>query len=257
MLKIISKSVFLTAIVTLIGIYIRSNFQTTNLLNDLGGISIFASIFGTLFGILAAFIVVEVWGQYNKTAQLIDDEANGLEKLFRLTLFFRDSKFTKNVKTTLFNYMQNIVDDNFTLLSEGSRSAKNGKLFREISNKLNEVKFDDDHDNVIFSHIVSAYDELSTTRTNRISQSIARLPSILKIFLYVCIIIALNTVLFLPFQSLFLYLISIASISFVLIMVLSVIEDLDNPFVGAWNLNTEPYLRVMAHIESEYKSREA
>lgn len=238
----------------MVGFLIRQNFQIENLITDLGGISVFASIFGTLFGILTAFIVVEVWNQYNKTSQLIDDEANGLEKLFRLTLFFRNTGFTTKVKDAIFNYIQNIIEDNFTLLSEGSRSAKNGILFREISNILNKVKFNDDHDNVVFSHIISAYDDLSTIRTNRISQSIARLPSLLKIFLYVCIIIALNTVVFLPFQSLFLYLVSLSSISFVLIMVLSVIEDLDNPFIGAWNLDTEPYLRVKSHIESDYKN---
>jgi len=35
-------------------------------------------------------------------------------------------------------------------------------------------------------------------------------------------------------------------------MIFQIIEDLDNPFVGHWNLTPEPFARALKHIEEDY-----
>lgn len=66
----------------------RSYFHTELFLDDVSGLGSFLSVFGTLYGILAAFVVFEVWSQYNRISALIEKEAQALEQLFRLSLYF-------------------------------------------------------------------------------------------------------------------------------------------------------------------------
>jgi hypothetical protein len=35
-------------------------------------------------------------------------------------------------------------------------------------------------------------------------------------------------------------------------MIFQLVEDLDNPFVGHWNITPEPFERAMKHIEEDY-----
>ena len=95
MKTVIGKS-FAFSIISIIIMYAcRILLKTDTYLSDVGGIQSFLGVFGTLYGIMAAFVVFEVWGQYNKTVGLIEHEAHGLEKLFRLTLYLRDETLTR------------------------------------------------------------------------------------------------------------------------------------------------------------------
>lgn len=75
----------------------------------MSGPSAFLSVFGTLYGILAAVVVFEVWTQYNHTSELVDKEAQRLERLFRLTLYFRDPKLTDKMKDAIKNYANLVI----------------------------------------------------------------------------------------------------------------------------------------------------
>src|SRR3989338_2251299 len=70
--------------------FFRTYLNTGEFLTDVGGISTYASIFGTLYGIAVALVLLEVWNQFNKTSSLMDKEALGLERLFGLIVYFRD-----------------------------------------------------------------------------------------------------------------------------------------------------------------------
>jgi hypothetical protein len=55
-----------------------------------------------------------------------------------------------------------------------------------------------------------------------------------------------------PFANQFLCYVYSFAMSFVVIMIYYLIEDLDNPFVGNWNITPEPFERALKHIEEDY-----
>ncbi|MCL4390003.1 MAG: DUF4239 domain-containing protein [Patescibacteria group bacterium] len=201
---------------------------------------------------MAAFVVFEVWNQYNTTSQLVDKEAQGLERLFRLSLYFRDDKFTKKMLAAIKNYADLVITDKFRGLGNGERSAEMGKAFRKISELIRDIRFNDNHDSVIFHHIVDHYGQLGLTRTERINQSLTRLPILLKAFLYTSSLFALLTFILMPFSNMYYGFLATGSLGFVLAMVFQLVEDLDNPFVGYWNITPEPFERTIRHIEEDY-----
>jgi hypothetical protein len=252
MKTVIGKS-FAFSIISIIIMYAcRILLKTDTYLSDVGGIQSFLGVFGTLYGIMAAFVVFEVWGQYNKTVGLIEHEAHGLEKLFRLTLYFRDETLTKEMKKAIEKYANIIIQSKFQHLGSGQRSKESSRAFREISKVIRSIKFDDDHDQMVFSQIVPLYEDLADTRTERINQSLARLPFLLKVFVYTTSLFALLFFILMPFANMYYGFIATGFLAFIIAMVLQLIEDLDNPFVGYWNITPEPFERVLDHIEKDY-----
>jgi hypothetical protein len=252
MSRVILRSFLFGALAATASYFIRVFFHTDLYLADVSGLSAFLSVFGTLYGILTAFVVFEVWSQYNHVSELIDKEGQGLERLYRLTLYFRDEGLTARMKTAVTHYANLVIEGNFKTLGEGGRNAANGVAFRQIFDIIRDIKFDDDHDSLVFEQILEHYGNLGQIRTERRNESLTRLPVILKSFIYLSSFFALVTFLFMPFAQPFYGILSVLTIAFLQAMIFQMIEDLDNPFVGHWRLTPEPFVRALQHIEEDY-----
>ncbi|QYK50281.1 MAG: DUF4239 domain-containing protein [Anaerolineales bacterium] len=230
----------------------RTYLHTELYVIDVGGLSSFLSVFGTLYGILAAFVVFEVWSQYNRISSLIGKEAQSLEQLFRLSLYFRDQELTARMKAGIREYINYVVEGNFRLLAKGERNAKSGLALRKISEVIQSVEFDDDHDAIVFEQIVEHYGAVAQLRTERTNESRNRLPRFLKYFIYIASGFALVTFLLMPFEVAFYGHFSAFVIGFLQAMVFQLIEELDNPFRGHMQLTPAPFSMALKHIEEDY-----
>jgi hypothetical protein len=230
----------------------RLYLHTDAFIADVGALSAFLSVFGTLYGILAAFVVFEVWNQYNHVSELIDKEAQGLERLFRLTLYFRDDKVTTQIKAAITEYANIIIEGKFHKLAAGLRNADHGLAFRKVADIIRNVEFDDNHDAIVFEQIIEHYGNLGQLRTERMNQSLSRLPALLKAFIYISSFFALGTFIVMPFSNPYYGVLSAFIIGFLQAMIFQIIEDLDNPFKGHWNLTPEPFARALKHIDGDY-----
>lgn len=248
----ITRSLLFAILAAAASYFSRFYFHTDTFLADVGGLSAFLSVFGTLYGILAAFVVFEVWTQYNHISELIDKEAQGLERLYRLTLYFRDTSLTEKMKEVIANYANQVIQGKFHTLGTGHRNKETGLAFRHISEIIRDVEFDDDHDSFVFDQILKHYGDLGQIRTERLNQSLSRLPVLLKAFIYIASFFALATFVFMPFANQYYGILSTFIIGFLQAMIFQIIEDLDNPFVGHWNLTPEPFARALKHIEEDY-----
>jgi hypothetical protein len=253
MINVITKSFLLSILFVGLAYAVRVLFKTDLYLSDVGGLGSFVTVFGTLYGIMSAFVVFEVWAQFNRTSSLVDQEALGLERLFRLTLYFRDTKLTRDMAKAITAYANKVIEGKFQKLGSGVRNKESGLLFRNISEVIREVKFDDEHDAIVYGQVLDHYGKLGQIRTDRTNQSLTRLPLLLKVFLYVTSGVAVVTFVAMPFANFVYQAFVIAGIGFVIAMMISLVEDLDNPFVGNWNITPEPFARALKHIEEDYK----
>ena len=149
-------------------------------------------------------------------------------------------------------YADIIIKSKFKNLSEGHRNQEASKAFRQISKVIRDVTFDDDHDEVVFHHLVEHYGHVSEIRTQRINQALSRLPVLLKVFLYTTSGIAIATFVLMPFANIWYGFFATGAITFIVSMVYHLVEDLDNPFKGYWTITPEPFERALRHIEKDY-----
>lgn len=252
MFSIVIKSIIFSLIAVAITEFVNTLVHSENYLSDIGGLEAFASVFGTLYGIMTAFIVFEVWGQYNRIYHLIGQEALGLERLFRLTLHIKDKKLSKNIKRLIRNYCDLIIKSKFKKLGAGERNPATSSAFRKIANEIRKANVQNNSGQAVFDHIINHYEKLSETRTERVDQSLIRLPKILKLFLYVSSAFMIILFIIMPFDNINYGFITVGMITFVVSMILLLVEDLDNPFKGYWNITPEPFGRALNHIEKDY-----
>lgn len=248
----IVKSTLVSVIVIVLSLAIRNYLHTQDYLSDVGGLSAFVTVFGTLYGIMAAFVVFEVWGQYNTTSELIDSEATGLERMYRMVLYLNDKPVEKSMKLAIFKYANLVIEGKFSRLGTAMRNPETGKAFRDIFRVIRGIKFNDRRDPVVFPMIVEQGGKISDIRTRRINQSMTRLPKILKMFFYSSSLFVLFTFLIMPFSQVFFQIFISGVIAFLVFLTIQLVEDLDNPFVGHFNLTPEPFERALKHIEEDY-----
>lgn len=248
---VISKSLLISAIAIGIMYALRVFLNTDLYISDVGGISAFASAVGTLYGILVVFVLFEVWTEFNKTSQLIDKEAIGLERLFRLASYFRDNVSTK-MKKAIVDYVNLVIKSRFRDLAVGQRNAEIAKSFRKIAKIIHDIKFTGTYDSIIFEQIVTHYGDLHEIRTERMNQSLMRLPTLLKVFLYLSSLMVLFVFIITPFSNMYYGFVITGVMTFIIVLVIQVVEDLDNPFQGYWTLTPEPFRRALKNIEDSY-----
>lgn len=53
-----------------------------------------------------------------------------------------------------------------------------------------------------------------------------------------------------PSANIYFSFLASGALSFIIGMIFQLVEDLDNPFVGHWNITPEPFERVLKHIKS-------
>lgn len=252
MVTVIGKALLLSIISIAITYLTRLFIHPENYLSDVGGLSAFATVFGTLYGIMTAFIVFEVWAQYNKISQIVGQEALGLERLFRLALNFKNDKFAQDIKRAIKSYANLIIEGKFKKLGQGERNTATSSVFRKITKVIQEIKLGSDKDRVVFDHLIRHYEELSKIRTERVDQSLIRLPGLLKYFLYISSFVTLLVFIVMPFSNLVFSFLVIGVLTFIVSMILLIVEDLDNPFIGYWNITPEPFERALKHIDKDY-----
>jgi hypothetical protein len=236
------------------GVYyvLRTVLRTDVFFPEVSAISGFLTVFGALYGILTAFVIFEVWKQYNNISELIDKEAQALEQLYGLILYFRDNKLNSEMKAAIRAYAGLIIDGQFMALGHRERSAKTSQAFERIAELIRHIQFNDDHDSAVFNQVLEHYRELAQTRSERLNKSLRRLPILLKSFIYIASFFTLLTFSFMPFSTSHYGLLAMLIISFQQVMIFFIIEGLDNPFVGQWRLTPEPFERALQHIDGNY-----
>lgn len=156
------------------------------------------------------------------------------------------------MKLTIEKYIRCVVDKEFLSHTAGVRHQESSKYFHLAIQTIHHMKVKTDHEQTVLDHIFDQYGDLTGVGTERIHQSLTRLPQLLKTFLYVTSAIALMTFIIMPFASVVYSFFVVVTLTFVLAMIIQLIEDLDNPFVGYWNISHEPFDRAYKHIAENY-----
>lgn len=248
----LAKAFLFAIIMTGLFALIREWLRTDTFFPESSALSGFLTVFGSLYSILTAFVILEVWKQYNNISELIDQEAQGLEQLFGLTVYFRDEKMSAEMKSAIQEYASIIIDGQFRRLGSRDRTTRSSKAFERIAEIISHVHFNDDHDSVVFNQVLEHYRHLAWTRTERITKSVRRLPILLKSFIYIASFFTLLTFSLMPFSTSHYGALAMMIISFQQIMIFFIIEGLDNPFVGHFRITPEPFEQTLKHMEGKY-----
>ena len=217
-----------------------------NLRFDIEPVASFLEMYGTLYGVTFAFSLYVVWSQFNSVQSGIQQEADLLEDIYRMTLLLSDRIAVKSLVQNLRSYVEAFLGSEWKELSQGRTCPFSQSKFMELCHSLRSVPVADVRDQAVFSQLLDAVNRLTRVREERVAASLTRIPETLWLLLnFMSAVLLIGfLLLFLPSQSnfaIFVSTIMMAIVAFSIGLLLSIIKDMDNPFVGVWNVSPQPF----------------
>lgn len=215
-----------------------------DLLSDVGGVGAFVTAIGTLYSVLTGFTVVSVWGQFTETDLSIKREARELAELWRYVGYVSDAESVALARRAIERYRDEVVSKEWPAMLRRETASAAEDEFLEMTDAVNAIKVATQKDVPAWAEAVRALGAVSDARGERTVLVLQRMPSLLRLLLYIATISLVGGMVLLGFQSTVIAVLVSAFTVVVSLLVLEVIDDLDDPFTGAWGVSSAPFERI-------------
>jgi len=214
--------------------------------NDAEGVGALLRIIGTLYSVVYAFAIYVIWGQFAAVENEIVKESGALSDL---VLFSKPLKeITREpIVRSVRAYAHGVVESEWATLSHQKSTEKTDRLFSSVISSVTEAKLEDASGGRVHERLLEISNQASAHRQERLAVSAKRMPRTLMLFVTVTACTIPFLFLFFPFQNLALGIISIAIATMLLFFANFVLTDLDNPFEGTWNVNSNAFNELANH----------
>lgn len=181
-----------------------------NLLQELSEIraSDVIGAMGTIYALITAFILVNVWQGLTETQNSLASENAAIVQIWSYVDYFDDVEFSKNMKKVLMSYITLALRELVDLSKENTVIFPSEK-FTNILKVIDSVKFDDPRDPIAFGGLTAAYKDLSYARSRRIEACLTRIPSILRDYYLITSLIFWSSYLIQGFDSNIVYFVNL------------------------------------------------
>ena len=255
LISIISPLLISAALAALVLILVREYVQYKGIFEDVAAWSAFFSVFGIVYAIVAGFLLVTVLTKYSDLNQVIENELNSIETVRDFLTYLNDENIEvkTSIKSALSHYTSSLLNKEWLEMSaphELMDSDTSEELY-EIMRKSKKISVDTESDGVVFTAIIENISDVTKLRTRRIALANERLPPRLKILMIFMSIVLITAFVLLGVQNIYTHITILVSLSVSIHLLYMIIEDLDHPFYGVWNINRMPLEELVKRFAKE------
>ncbi len=215
---------------------------------DTEGIGALLQIIGTLYSVEYAFATYVIWGQFAAVENEIIKESGALKDLILFSRGLKEATRDPMVRAVR-AYGRAVAESEWAALSGGKDTDQTDKLFVSIISSVTEAKPEDESERRTHERLLEIVNLASIHRDERLAISVKRIPRTLLLFVTLTAFAILFLLFFFPFHNLALGLVAIALTTMLLFFAHFVLQDLDNPFEGTWNVDAQPF----ADLATKYR----
>jgi hypothetical protein len=200
-------------------------------------------IIAALYGVLLAFVVLELWEQQRSAEENVSREAISLRVLYRLGAFLPGAA---EVQEAARRYTESIPAKEWTLML--GRRAGHEERSHEMDrlwSVLMAIEPRTERERTVFAEAVSRLTALAEYRRVRLADSGKELAAYLWLALVVGGLFLVATTYFIGLENLKSQILLTAMSGGFIALVLFVVHDLQSSFHGNWRVNPEPYYSVL------------
>ncbi|MFH1307960.1 MAG: DUF4239 domain-containing protein [archaeon] len=210
--------------------------------------SIFLTVIGLIYGLIAAFSISNAWEKFSKIRDAVAVETNSLESLYIYSKYLSDRSSFRKIKLKILDYCKEVpnIEWNQYWLSEKTHTK-----FRELVNLVAAIKINNEKDKEIFDEVSEELREAAAARNSQLVLSQTKIPKmqwILNIFLSVILVIGL---IFLSIPNYYLSIFIVASMIASVLLILFVIYDLDSLRTAEEEVSIAPYNKLVKFISKD------
>jgi len=220
-----------------------------DLVSDVGSVGAFVTAIGTLYSVLTGFTVVSVWGQFTDTDRAIKRESRELAELWRYVGYVGDAEGVKQARAAIVSYRDEVVNKEWPAMLRGESASAAEDEFLQMTDAVNAIEVATQKDVPAWAEAVRALGAVSDARGERTLLVLQRMPGLLRLLLYIATVSLVGGMVLLGFESAAIGVLVAVFTVIVSLLVLEVIDDLDDPFTGAWGVSSAPFERILFSSE--------
>lgn len=238
-------------LVVLVAPHVRYEGST----QDVSSWGAFFTVFGVIYAIVAGFLLVTVLNRYSSLSQTIEDELNAIESIRDFLVYFGSDQDTaaQTLRRSLATYAKSIATVEWREMADPA-TPTNSDTSPELYNIMRttaDIQIHASRDSTVFSAMVACIADLAKLRTRRIALANERLPLRLRILLVLMSISLAAGFYLVAVESLPVHVFMASTLSVSVYLLYWIIEDLDHPFYGVWNINRLPLDELVGQFEAE------
>ena len=174
-----------------------------------------------------------------------------------VTLLIRNYLFYKNIEIDLgaWSVFYTVYGVLYAIKIEWDEMIKKdsmpefSKEFGAIIESVSHLKSEDENDSIALTSIMNTLSGLTDCRTKRISLSNEEVPPpIMKLLIFMSIILTLGFII-LGVENFWIHIFMIWSLSSTVQLIINLLVDLNNPFVGVWLIDKAHYQGIKESID--------
>jgi hypothetical protein len=209
---------------------------------------------GTIYGVLLAFVVIVVWGQYNDASKLVDREAHGLRDVVRLARAF-EAPIRKRVLGAVTAYAQAVIELEWPAMQRREACPEASTRLREMWLVIEAIEPRGPREEALYGEAIKCFNDLGDARADRLQSSGMRLPLSLRIFVVVGGVCTVGSMYLFGLATFWPLAVMTGMLAGAVSHILYLIHDLDTPY-GDWQVTPKPIELVKEKAARELKELE-
>ncbi|MFG2819149.1 DUF4239 domain-containing protein [Kitasatospora sp. NPDC048365] len=207
--------------------------------NDMVGVVL--GMFGAIYGIILAFVIVNLWTQLETTETVVATEATAASQIVRDARVFPDADRAR-VNAAVADYVHAVVEQQWPLMRAGAGDfARTADRVEAMYQSLRVYEPQTQAEQAFYGQAVDSLDELVAQRRARIAQSNAELPTLLKALVFGGALVILPLTFLYGIRSQGLRLLFVGSVAGLIGFSLLLVVVLDRPFAGDLCVSPMPF----------------
>lgn len=235
--------------------YISGLYLTSN---DYLYIGNFIEWFGVPYGLLLALVLVNVWTQFETTDRSFDREADAVLAIYNTFKLTKNPDLEKPVGLKIAAYIDHVQNHYFEEYMDihTQKKQEGDELINDIRTLAGDLISDKNHE-VLAAELLRLLNELIDDRGDRLSYSKQRIPRPVFYLSIIASVLWLVPFFTLSLSSLLLKLFLIGGVALIVISIILIIVDLDNPFEGTWKVEIDSWIKLSSSFGTEGKTQKA
>ncbi|MEU7026390.1 DUF4239 domain-containing protein [Streptomyces sp. NPDC046275] len=207
--------------------------------NDMVGVTL--GMFGAIYGIILAFVIVTLWTQLDSTQTIVASEATDTALIARDAAAF-PPPVRADLDRALSGYVHAVVEDQWPRMRAGQPSygATEAHL-RSAFEVLQAYDPKTPREEVFYEQAVGHLNDVAAQRRARITMAEQELPPLLQVLAFGGAVVLIPLTFLYGMRKLRIQLLFVASVAALVGFSLLLVLVLDRPFAGELSVSPDPY----------------
>ncbi|MER5862860.1 hypothetical protein [Kitasatospora sp. NPDC002040] len=198
-------------------------------------------MFGAIYGIILAFVIVTLWTQLDTTNTIVASESTAAATLVRDAGAFPPAEQAR-LKTAVGAYVHGVADVQWPLMREGNPDFEaTGALLQGVYDALQSYEPVTEAEKAYYGQAAASLDTIVAQRRARITMATQELPILLQVLVYGGALVILPLTFLFGVRSRSMQVLFVGCVAALIGFSILLTVVLDHPFAGDLSVSPDPF----------------